>query len=112
MEELPAALTKLVKLQIKQQERQQRTEELHEKWKEKQELLLNRQQHAEELQFERQKQLSERQQRTEELLAQILKNNAHTDNDTAFSQDSIWKAIDNFHYEQQEDKSLAAYYRR
>ena len=46
------------------------------------------------------------------MLAQILKNNAHTDNDTAFSQDSIWNAIDNFHYEQEEDKSFAAYYRR
>ena len=63
------------------------------------------------LQFEHQKQLSERQQRTEELLAQILKNNAHTDNDTAFSQDSIWNATDNFHYELEEDKSFAAYYR-
>ena len=75
-------------------------------------LLLDRQQRAEELQFEHQKQLSERQQHTEELLAQILKNNAHTHNDTAFSQDSIWNAIDNFHYEYEEDKSLAAYYRR
>ena len=46
------------------------------------------------------------------MLAQILKNNAHTDNDTAFSQDSIWNAIDNFHCEQEEDKSFAAYYRR
>ena len=78
----------------------------------KQELLLDRQQRAEELQFENQKQLSESQQRTEELLAQILKNNAHTDNDTVFSQDSIWNAIDNFHYEQEEDKSFVAYYRR
>ena len=46
------------------------------------------------------------------MLAQILKNNSHTDNDTVFSQDSIWNAIDNFHYEQEEDKSFAAYYRR
>ena len=38
MEELQA-----VKLQIKQQERQKHTEELHEKWEEKQELLLDRQ---------------------------------------------------------------------
>ena len=45
------------------------------------------------------------------MLAQILKNNAHTDNDTAFSQDSIWNAIDNFNYEQEEDKSFTAYYR-
>ena len=73
--------------------------------------LLDRQQRAEELRFEHQKQLSERQQRTEELLAQILKNNAHTDNDTVFSPDTIWKAIDNFHYEQEEDKSFTAYYR-
>ena len=34
-------MTKLVKLQIKQQERQQRTVELHEKWEEKQELLFD-----------------------------------------------------------------------
>ena len=74
MEELQAVMTKLVK-------------------------LLDRLQRAEELQFELQKQLSERQQRSEESLAQILKNNAHTDNDIAFSQDSIWNAIDNFHYE-------------
>ena len=103
MEELQAAMTKLVKLQIKQQERQQRTEELHKKWEEKQELLLDRQQRAKELQFEHQKQLSERLQCTEEWPAQILKNNAHTDNDSAFSQDSKWNAIDNFHYEQEED---------
>ena len=50
MEELQAAMTKLIKLQIKQQER-------HEKWDEKQELPLDRQQPAEELQFEHQKQL-------------------------------------------------------
>ena len=43
MEELQTAMTKLVKLQIKQQERQQRTEELHKKWEEKQELLLDQQ---------------------------------------------------------------------
>ena len=49
MEELPAAITKLVKLQIQRQE-------LHEKWEEKQEQLLDRQQRAEELQFEHQKQ--------------------------------------------------------
>ena len=106
------AMIKLVKLQIKQQERQQRTEKLHEKWEEKQELQLNRQQRVGELQFEHQKQLSERLQHTKELLAQILKNNAHTDNDTAFSQDSIWNAIDNFHCEREEDKSFTAYYRR
>ena len=34
MDELQAAMTKLIKLQIKQQERQQRTEELYEKWEE------------------------------------------------------------------------------
>ena len=92
MEELQAAMKKLVELQIKQQERQQRTEKPHAMknmkkmvWKQK----LDRQQRAEKLQFEYQKQLSERQRRTEELLAQILKNNTHTDNDTAFSQDSI-----------------------
>ena len=77
MEELPVAMTKLVKLQ-----------------------------------FEHQKQLSERQQCTEKLLAQILKNNVHTDNDTVFSQDSIWNVIDNFLYEQEEDESFAVYYRR
>ena len=35
--------------------------------------------------------------------AQILKNNAHADNDTTFSQDSIWNAIDNFYDEQEEE---------
>ena len=48
MEELLTAMTKLVKLQIKQEER-------HEKWEKKHELLLDRPERAEELQFEHQK---------------------------------------------------------
>ncbi len=52
MEELQAAMTKLVK------KRQQRAEELQfEHQKQLQEQLLDRQQRAEELQFEHQKQL-------------------------------------------------------